>query len=245
MKVWTFRSDEKWALCNLVHTKQNRTFTCPFQCNCNNIIVHIEETVGTKSNVYSTWQPNTIIKVYTHRTVWYRNTSVFHISLLDVWSGASIPLILLSLQLASPVHYLSQDAPHLLKSRTHLGTGQCCWEGVVTDGHSLLCVVNINLIKTRDSNKRHKYSILHCELWNIHHLKPSLTAPWANAPITTAAGPSGTNVRGQTASPAEKEVQMRGQPGGRWSDTGFLIILSSFWGPSAALTLSLCSSWTK
>lgn len=38
---------------------------------------------------------------------------------------------------------------------------------------------------------------------------------------------------------------MRGQPGGKWSDTGFLIILRSFWGPSAALTLSLCRSWTK
>lgn len=81
--------------------------------------------------------------------------------------------------------------------------------------------------------------------WISCHLKPFLTAPCAKAPITTAAGPSGTKVRGQTASPAEKEVEMRGQPGGRWSDTGFLIILRSFWGPSAALTLSLCSSWTK
>lgn len=72
-----------------------------------------------------------------------------------------------------------------------------------------------------------------------------LTAPCAKAPITTAAGPSGTTVRGHTASPAEKEVEMRGQPGGRWSDTGFLIILRSLWGPSDARTLSLCSSWTE
>lgn len=80
---------------------------------------------------------------------------------------------------------------------------------------------------------------------NSNHLEPFLTAPCANAPITTAAGPSGTKDRGHTASPEEKEVEMRGQPGGSWSDTGFLIILRSFWGPSAALTLSLCSSWTK
>lgn len=60
--------------------------------------------------------------------------------------------------------------------------------------------------------------------------------------MTIAAGPSGTNVRGHTASPAEKEVPIRGQPGGKWSDTGFLIILKSFCGPSAARTLSLCSN---
>lgn len=41
----------------------------------------------------------------------------------------------------------SQDTPHFFEGRTHLGTGQCCREGVVTDGCSLLCVVHIHLIK--------------------------------------------------------------------------------------------------
>lgn len=54
-----------------------------------------------------------------------------------------------------------------------------------------------------------------------------LTVPCANAPMTTAAGPSlGTTVLGQTASPALNDVEYRGHPGGRWSDTGFLISLN-------------------
>ncbi len=137
---------------------------------------------------------------------------------------------------------LSQDTPHFLEGRTHLGTGQCRREGVVTDGHSLLRVVHIHLIKDKVISNT---DICRLKRWIRCHLEAFLTAPCANAPITTAAGPSGTKDRGQTASPAEKEVAMRGQPGGRWSDTGFLIILRSLWGPSAALTLSLCSSWTK
>lgn len=132
----------------------------------------------------------------------------------------------------------SQDAPHFFKGRRYFGTGQSCREGVVTDGHRLLCVVHIYLKETQ-------IRTIQLILKTMNRQPPYghfLTAPCANAPITTAAGPSGTKVRGQTASPVEKEVAMRGQPGGRWSDTGFLIILRSFWGPSAALTLSLCSS---
>lgn len=63
--------------------------------------------------------------------------------------------------------------------------------------------------------------------------------------MTTAAGPlSGTTVLGHTASPALNDVAYLGHPGGRWSDTGFLISLNKRCGPSAALTLSLCKSWT-
>lgn len=107
--------------------------------------------------------------------------------------------------------------------------------------HSSLCSPHS---PNKDREISNKY-IWHVKQWISFHLESFLTAPCANAPTTTAAGPSGTKVRGQTASPEEKEVHMRGQPGGRWSDTGFLIILRSFWGPSAALTLSLCNSWTK
>lgn len=107
--------------------------------------------------------------------------------------------------------------------------------------HSSLCSPHS---PNKDGEISNKY-IWHVNLWISFHLESFLTAPCANAPTTTAAGPSGTKVRGHTASPEEKEVHMRGQPGGRWSDTGFLIILRSFWGPSAALTLSLCNSWTK
>lgn len=172
---------------------------------------------------------------------------------MGIWPNVSVisipsplkkcPCTLLSLsgQHQKCIESLSQDTPHFLEGRAHLGTGQCRREGVVTDGYSLFCVVHIHLIKT----KRSVTDIWSLKRWISYHLEPFLTAPCANAPITTAAGPSGTKVRGQTASPAEKEVDMRGQPGGRWSDTGFLIILRSLWGPSAALTLSLCSSWTK
>lgn len=134
-----------------------------------------------------------------------------------------------------------QDTPDLLKGRTHFSTGQCCRKGVVTDGDGLLCVVHIHLLKAEIS----EHTACCEKKCTGDQLLSLLTAPCANAPITTAAGPSGTTVRGQTASPAEKEVHMRGQPGGRWSDTGFLIILRSFWEPSAALTLSLCNSWTE
>lgn len=134
-----------------------------------------------------------------------------------------------------------QDTPDFLKGRTHFSTGQCCRKGVVTDRDSLLCIVHIHLLKSEIS----EHTVCREKKRTGDQLLSRLTAPCANAPITTAAGPSGTTVRGQTASPAEKEVHMRGQPGGRWSDTGFLIILRSFWEPSAALTLSLCNSWTE
>lgn len=63
--------------------------------------------------------------------------------------------------------------------------------------------------------------------------------------MTIAAGPSlGTMVLGHTASPALNDVEYLRHPAGRWSDTGFLISLNKRCGPSAALTLSLCRSWT-
>lgn len=57
--------------------------------------------------------------------------------------------------------------------------------------------------------------------WRVYF---RLTVPCANAPMTIAAGPSlGTIVLGHTASPALNDVENRGHPGGRWSDTGFLM----------------------
>lgn len=65
----------------------------------------------------------------------------------------------------------SQDTPNFLKSRTHLSTGQCSWEGVVTDGYRLLCVVHIHLLKTELSNT---YSTLKHTIGNYlgHHFSP-------------------------------------------------------------------------
>lgn len=46
----------------------------------------------------------------------------------------------------------SEDAPHLLKGRANLGTGECSREWVVTDRHRFLCVVHVNLT---DEKKKH------------------------------------------------------------------------------------------
>lgn len=79
----------------------------------------------------------------------------------------------------------------------------------------------------------------------VEYSRWTLTVPCANAPMTTATGPSlGTMVLGHTASPALNDVANLGHPGGRWSDTGFLISLNKRCGLSAARTLSLCRSWT-
>lgn len=53
---------------------------------------------------------------------------------------------------SSPLHPLLQDTPNFLKGRTHFSTGQRRREGVVTDGHCLLCVVHIHLIKAEVSD---------------------------------------------------------------------------------------------
>ena len=52
----------------------------------------------------------------------------------------------------------SQYTPDLLEGRAHLGTGQRSREGVVTDGHRLLCVIHIYL-----AAKTTKYTVYHQE----------------------------------------------------------------------------------
>lgn len=58
----------------------------------------------------------------------------------------------LNLKTSSFSHLLSQDTPHFFEGRTYLGTGQCCREGVITDGYGLLCVVHIHLKTQRSAS---------------------------------------------------------------------------------------------
>lgn len=82
--------------------------------------------------------------------------SVVHALLLVKWTVCPkfpwCPFLVHGKNVLLRIARWSQDTPNFLKGRTHLSTGQCSREGVVTDGYSLLCVVHIHLLKTGLSN---------------------------------------------------------------------------------------------
>lgn len=110
--------------------------------------------------MYITYSIQTPSYKYTHSAC--NRMSVVHVASLVNWTFS--PKLHLQIKKrpcpspegnisSSPI--VSQDAPHFLKRRAHLCTGQCRREGVVTDGCSLLRVIHVHLTKDTRTQTSH------------------------------------------------------------------------------------------